>query len=256
MTFDSRDSIIGQSLYLRRHWEYPLIRRTAELMRAHGLLDSRRATLVDAGANIGSTTVAFLRDRIFKRAVAVEPDVANFGLLESNVRQNGLGGRVRCVQVALGAAPGTAALELSPDNFGDHRVRVTAVDGEYRESNRITRPIAIERLDDLLRANPEFGPQTIGLLWIDVQGFEGHVLQGATSLLELGPTVELEFWPYGLARAGMDKETFLNVMNASFTHFVNLRDPQERRQPIADVEQLYRMYEGPYGDTELLLFRA
>jgi len=42
------------------------------------------------------------------------------------------------------------------------------------------------------------------LLWIDTQGYEGHVLQGAQRILQrpIGerPMIVLEFWPYGLDR--------------------------------------------------------
>lgn len=255
LTFDSRDSIIGRALFVDRNWEYDIIERTAVLLRRHGLLDPQRGTLVDAGANIGSTTVAFLRDGIFERAVAIEPDAQNLELLDRNVRQNGLRARVLTVPRAVGARPDTALLELSPDNFGDHRVRVTDAAGAYGESDRRTRPVEVARLDDLLDRDDAFGAQTVGLLWMDVQGFEGHVLAGATGLLERGVPVELEFWPYGLERAGTSAASFLASLHA-FSTVIDLRDPALEPRAIHHVERLYETITGPLGDTELLLFRT
>lgn len=254
LTFDSRDSTIGRTLFVDRNWEYDLIFRTTTSLRRHGLLDPSRTTLVDAGANIGSTTVAFLRDRVFRHAVAVEPDVLNYRLLERNVRQNGLQRRVLCLPIALGTASGNATLELSPDNFGDHRVRVAVAPGDYGESDRDTRAVSMARLDDLLDRDDEFGLAAIGLLWIDVQGFEGHVLEGASRVLADRTPVELEFWPYGLARAGTSKDGFLGLLKASFSSVIDLRDPELLPRSVDYVDSLYESLVGPFADTELLLF--
>jgi FkbM family methyltransferase len=255
LTFDSRDSIIGRALFVDRSWEYDLIERTAMLLRRHGLLDPQRGTLVDAGANIGSTTVAFLRDGVFERAVAIEPDAQNLELLDRNVRQNGLRARVLTVPRAVGARPDTALLELSPDNFGDHRVRVTDAAGAYGESDRRTRPVEVARLDDLLDRDDAFGAQTVGLLWMDVQGFEGHVLRGASRVLARSTAVELEFWPYGLARAGTSRDDFMSVLGSSFTSVIDLRDPALPTRSVDYVGTLYDTLVGPFADTELLLFK-
>jgi FkbM family methyltransferase len=254
ITFDSADSVIGQWLYRERQFEYELMVRTGRLLRELGLLDPDRTTFIDAGANIGTTTTTFLRNGVFEHAVAVEPESSNFALLERNVRQNGLHDRVLCVPVALGDTPGDLVLELSPTNFGDHRIRMTTADGEYQEAHRSTRTIRVERLDDLLNREDRFGLRSVGLLWMDVQGFEGHVLRGSQGLLAQGVPVELEFWPYGMERAGTTPEAFLRLLAGPFARFIDLRDPDERVLPIAAVRDLYARYAGRDGATEILLF--
>jgi FkbM family methyltransferase len=210
--------------------------------------------LIDAGANIGSTTVAFLREGVFQRAIAVEPERRNFQLLEHNVRQNGFAGRVRCHPVALGGASGSVELEVAADNFGDHRVRVRATPGAYGESDRRTQTVPITRLDDLLDEQGPFAPSSVGLLWIDVQGYEGHVLAGAERLLAGGVPVEMELWPYGLERAGTSRDALLAALATSFRRVIDLRDPSPRAQPIEALEGIYARLAGPTADTEVLLF--
>jgi FkbM family methyltransferase len=254
LTFDSRDSVIGMHLFRERQWEIDLIQRTSELLERLGLLDRSRSMLIDAGANIGSTTVAFLREKTFDRALAFEPDPHNFALLERNVRQNGLRDKVRCLPIAVGDAPGDVELELSPDNFGDHRVRVEATQGAYGEADRATRTVRMERLDDVVSEHG--GAASVGLLWMDVQGFEGAVLKGALELVSRGTPVEMELWPYGLARAGTSRAEFLHLLRTSFTNVIDLRDESLRSRPIEEIEDLYDAQVGPYADTEVLLYSA
>ena len=45
-------------------------------------------------------------------------------------------------------------------------------------------------------------PNEIGLAWIDTQGHEGHVLSGASRLIQANVPIVIEFWPYGLKRSG------------------------------------------------------
>ena len=133
ITFDSHDSVIGASLYRRGEWERDLMRRTVRVLRETGLMDRSRRTLVDVGANIGTTTVDLIRHRVFDRAISLEPEPANFDLLQRNIRQNDLEGRVRCLCVALGDAAGIARLAMSPTNPGDHRIDVTSEAGALGE---------------------------------------------------------------------------------------------------------------------------
>jgi FkbM family methyltransferase len=256
ITFDSRDTIIGPSLYLQGNWEHDLMRRTVEALRTYHLVDPRRRTLVDVGANIGTTTVAFLRDRVFDDAIAIEPEPANFDLLQRNVRQNDLTGKVVCLRVALGEVAGSTRLALSPTNFGDHRIHVSSESGHFGEESWETVEVPVERLDDIVGRQVAKEPSDIALVWMDVQGYEGHVLLGARDLIAADVPVELEFWPYGLARAGTPRDTFLGLVSRAFTRFVDLRDPALAARSIEEMAGLYDRYVGPDGATELLLMRG
>jgi FkbM family methyltransferase len=256
LTVDTRDSVIGAYLYKYGAWEYDLIQRTGQALRDHGLLDPARTTLIDVGANIGTTTVTFLREGTFDRALAVEPDARNFELLQRNVEQNDLAARTRCLPIALGAAPGVVELEMSATNFGDHRVRRTTEQGEFGEADRATRTVEMARLDDVLDRQPGYGIDTVGLLWIDVQGFEGEVLKGAPRLLSSGVPVEMELWPYGLARGGTTRDSLIELLAGSFTTFIDLRSGELQPQPIDELRVVYDRLSGPRGDTEILLFRT
>jgi len=93
------------------------------------------------------------------------------------------------------------------------------------------------------------------VVWMDVQGYEGHVLAGAPELIAAGVPVELEFWPYGLGRAGTQPEVFLDQLTEAFARFIDLRDPARAARPIAEAAALYDRYLGPEAATELMLLR-
>jgi FkbM family methyltransferase len=67
--------------------------------------------ILDLGANIGLfTLIALERYGPAALLTAVEPDPENMRLLEQNVRDNDVGGRVTTIQAAAGTAAGTARL--------------------------------------------------------------------------------------------------------------------------------------------------
>ncbi len=92
--------------------------------------------------------------------------------------------------------------ELSPEAPGDSRVRLTDASQQpalWGEQTRRLIDIPAVRLDSLT-ASGEIDLSLPTLLWMDVQGHEAHVLDGAQSFHDV-PTV-VEYWPCGLSRAG------------------------------------------------------
>ena len=197
------DSIIGPMLAANgRFEEDTLVDVTRFLCRKYGF---KPKLFVDIGANIGTHILRALRGGYFASGVAVEMDQDNFRLLECNLRLNLVDPSVRLVNTAVGERIGIAKMERSPDNLGDHRIQGTPSIRKdmYGERNRVLSNVPMTTLDQMeLDYHLNFDSST--LLWIDTQGYEGHVLQGAHRILQrqIGkrPMIVLEFWPYGLDR--------------------------------------------------------
>ena len=121
-------------------------------------------------------------------ALAFEPDPVNYELLQLNLHVNGLRRRVQSHQVAVGDTAGTVTLELADRNFGDHRVRLSQTPGAHGEHLRQTIPVQCIRLDDL----SDLPVDERTLVYVDVQGYEAHVLAGARGTLSCLPPLVVE----------------------------------------------------------------
>jgi FkbM family methyltransferase len=124
---------------------------------------------VDVGANVGTYTVLASAVRR-ARSVAFEPIARTRDRLIDTLRLNHIEDLVSVRPVAVGGKPGT--LELSSDL--DAMNRALAADERY---GGITERVALVTLDDALEG------QSPALLKIDVEGYEGEVLSGATRTL-------------------------------------------------------------------------
>ena len=265
LSFSNRDVHNGRALYVQRQWEVGLMRGVLRHLRAEGLVSDHAKVVIDAGANIGMIAVGMLTQGHFREAVAVEPDPDNFAFLLRNIVQNRLAGRIHPVRAALGDGAGTVELERSDANFGDHRVR-----GESRaaalmgEEDRPRVPVPLRTLDDVL-ADLSIDPSKVGLVWVDVQGYEGRLLRGASATLSRGAPVLAEVWPYGIRRTGMDRDEYVEIVRELFDRIVEVgedgtrftpRDPawvaglfDERPRPEQNAEVLFvpRGGGGPSG---------
>ena len=138
LTFNTRDRVLGKALFSYRNYEWDTIVAVVDVIRKH--TPTRRPMMLDIGANIGMISIACLKNGFFEKAVAFEPDLYNFSLLQRNVRQNNLASKIECVHSALSSQTGVFPLEISKDNFGDHRLRLKppAASGFFREEKRET----------------------------------------------------------------------------------------------------------------------
>ena len=149
---------------------------------------------IDVGANLGTHTLYALREAGFERALAIEPDPRNLPLLRANLALNGVDGRGTVLPFAVAASQGWIELFQSEINWGDNRTSPTEGEGWAR-----TR-VPTTSLDQVLK---DSGFDPVGLtIWIDVQGAEYSVLQGASETLASDADVVIEFWPHELSRIG------------------------------------------------------
>lgn len=211
------DRVVGRGLFAKEFRpEMSSLRHVARLLAADPQLPSPKgSTFVDVGANIGTTSVTALRAG-FGRAVALEPSPQNVELLRLNALLNGVADEIEIFAAAVSDQPGEVQLQLSSTNWGDHRVvAASSPDGDAVTVQAVT-------LDQLVM-DGTIRPEEVGLLWIDVQGYEGHVVAGAARLLEHRPATVLELWPEGLSAAG-GLESLLDVVGQTYPRFVDLRE--------------------------------
>jgi FkbM family methyltransferase len=185
---DPSDRVVGAWLMWHGGWQRREIDAAVEVLSAAQRLPAN-AVFVDVGAHIGTHTIYALRTGRFARAIAFEPAPRNADLLVRNLEANGLSQAAVVVPKAAGAAPGAAVLHLHPRNTGAHAIgEPPSVDGRARLD------VPVVRVDDELE---RLGVplDTVGLAWVDVEGYEPQVLDGLAKLMARAVPITFEFTP-------------------------------------------------------------
>jgi FkbM family methyltransferase len=163
--------------------------RTIAVCRRAGALSDRR-TVLEVGANIGTQTVYFLRSGIFDSIISLEPDPKNLKLLALNVHINGLAGSVDIIPAAAGASSGLLTLRRDAGNSGGATLRTGRLPHDIE--SEVT--VRVVTLDDLVDSGA-IDPDTIGLIWMDAEGFEEEILSASKHLLSRRTPMAFEFTP-------------------------------------------------------------
>lgn len=242
-------------------WDEPLMRKTSDLLAK--LLDRpeplKGRVFLDVGGNIGTATLCALKRFDAGRAVAFEPEPRNFKFLKLNLIANDLEDRALPVQAAISDQPGELVLEIAPENVGDHRIRTgdEVTGGDLGEDRRETVTVQAMTLDGALE-RAQVAAQDIGLVWIDVQGHEPQVLAGASDVLASGAPVLLEYWPYGLGRAG-GLDTMHEQLRTQFSEAWEVGEERDAGPPtpvdLDDLDAFAARFPHPYDSTNLLLLK-
>jgi len=140
-------------------------------------------TVLDIGANIGCTSILF-GSRV-EKVISFEPSPTTFSFLRKNVAAAELS-NVSLMNIGLGKENGSFELTFAADNrsggFVSNKVQASA--GHSVEK------IKIAQGDAFLSEHPV---ETIGLIKIDVEGFEKDVIEGLrTTISRQKPIVVLE----------------------------------------------------------------
>lgn len=257
LTFSNMDLHSAKGIYVQRAWELDLITRAMEYLRREGHLGRPGAdVLVDVGANIGMVCIGMLKHGHFREGVAIEPNPENFALLERNIAQNKMSDRLRAFRYAVSEASGEVEMEISEENFGDHRVRAAPSlrPALMNEEGRRTVRVPARPLDEILRQSASVDPERIGLIWIDIQGYEGYLFRGARDTLGHGMPVLSEFWPYGILRSGLGGAEYAEIIRSLFSRIVIVDAAAGRFEalPASAVGGLFDAYPRPEQNLEII----
>jgi FkbM family methyltransferase len=246
---NSNDKVIGRSLYLNGNFEFDTFLHTIDILKKI----IKTETLVDIGANIGSICIPAVKRGIFKNCLAIEPEPYNFDLLTKNIFINGLINKIQTFNVALGQFDNEKIkMEQSENNYGDHRIKSNSTEKNYyNEDKRKMIDVQIKRLDTVIQdCNPK---ET--LFWMDVQGYEGFVLEGGMNILSKKPPLVIEFWPYGLDKFNSYNLLKKNLIKLNYTNCFNLNLKSYIKDLTEDkLDDLYFDYKSRVLDHTNLLF--
>jgi FkbM family methyltransferase len=179
------------------------------------------ATVLDVGAHIGYFTRTFAQIVGPEGTViAIEPDAANFRMLERNVTLLANGPTVELENGGAGDARKSATVYASRfGNTGDTRLTPSP-------THRATGTIEVVPLDELI------GERSIRFIKIDVQGYEAAAFRGLKGTLSRrGPIgILFEFWPAGLS--ANDEDPFAMLQDLVDLGFTLERIEGDKLEPI------------------------
>jgi FkbM family methyltransferase len=263
----TRDAGAGQGLFVERgRPEFRVLRvavRAVEFLLGDDAVDG--TVFVDIGANIGTETVAALRSHRFGSAVCCEPEAANYDLLRANLVLNDLVDRTQALRVAASNRGGRGDLVILADRSGNSWIATDPGKIRDAEERRAKKLAENPALDEARRGGPRpeievakvelvtldrlvddgiIDAERVGMLWVDAEGHEGQILEGASRLTETGVPVVFEFHPQNLDRRG-DRRVIHELAERSYTHFIDVRRrPADRTQPryqLRPVRELSRL---------------
>ena len=165
--------------------------------------------IVDAGANIGASSVVFAAMVSDAKVVAIEPELENFKLLELNIE----GLRIEAMHAALSSASGFARV-VDPGE-GHWGYRTESVDGKIETENTVPRVT----IDDIYRENTaQCFPFIVK---IDIEGGEADLFSANTGWVARTPLLIVELHDWLLTRSA-NSRTFLKCISQLDRDFLYL----------------------------------
>jgi FkbM family methyltransferase len=225
---DPGDRAVGAELVWGGEWARAELNRAVDVLRSAGRLPID-AVFVDAGANIGTQTVYALSGGAFARAVCFEPEPKNAGLLTMNVETNGFATKATIIRSAVGDVAGSAILQLHPRNKGNHMIgRAPSVDGlEQLE-------VPIVRMDEAL-SKAGVDPAHVGVVWIDVEGYEPQAIAGLGVFLDHKVPIVIEYSPSRYSAA--DQAALSDLLERHYRFYRDVKR-LDQEHPIAELRRV------------------
>ena len=206
------------------------------------------------GANIGVTSIPFINSGWVERSLAIEADRANFELLNENIVLNGLSDKIQTLNYAVTDSPCMLEMEISPTNYGDHRIKKISSEGLYSEDSREIVQVRGDTLVNLInKASMEFEGKSI-IVWIDIQCHEGYCFKGSQDwFINSKAIVVSEVWPYDIYRSGMEQKEFLNIAESTWSNFCVRRRGRFIKYPISYFKYFFEELKGNEHDNVIFI---
>lgn len=204
-------------------------------------IKNKQGFFLDIGANIGTTSVYFKKNLDNNvNLIAFEPGKMNYKLLRTNYILNDVEEGSRIENVGLGNDKGTSIFHTCEFNPGASSVVL-----DYSSGNK-DEVIQITTLDDYLFESG-INADDIKYIWIDVEGMEPLVIEGAMKTLRKNPVpIHMEFSPYLWNDINNFNEIVSNLQ-IIYSKFMYISEVVNGKEITYDIRELYKRKNDQFG---------
>lgn len=226
----SHDGGISRQLFINKQYNFKSFLKVIKII-------GKQDLLIDVGANIGPTCISAINKGYAKESIAIEPELDCYKILEKNIKINDLENKIKTLNNAVSNK--VELLKISKKNGNSGASFITKKTPKFRLIKSI-------KLDEFVK---KVNNKT--LIWIDVQGYEGKVIEGSKELIKKKIPFVIEFWPYAIKR-----NHDLNLIKTGLKRFKYFYDlNSDKKKTICsdkNIKNLFKKYNKKKA-TELLL---
>lgn len=186
--FNSKDNVILNSEFINHGFEESNLYNFFCLSKK--FYHNPSGIFLEVGGNVGTTTIKALDNNDVSKVITFEPATENYKMLKINKILNGYdNNKIEIYQKAVSnKSGGFLEIGICEENFGDCRIEIN------KHTDRKTEKVSVISIDDFICEN-NIDIKDIGFMWVDTQGFDVFVMDGAKKILESKIPVMIEFWP-------------------------------------------------------------
>jgi len=226
----SHDGGISRQLFINKQYNFKSFQKVIRII-------GKQDLLIDIGANIGPTCIGAINKGYAKESIAIEPELDCYKILEKNIKINNFENKIKTLNNAVSNK--VELLKISKKSGNSGASFITKKTPKFRLIKSI-------KLDEFAK---KVNNKT--LIWIDVQGYEGKVIEGSKELIKKKIPFVIEFWPYAINR-NHDLDLIIAGLKR-FKYFYDLNS--DKKKTICsdeNIEKLFKKYNKKKA-TELLL---
>jgi FkbM family methyltransferase len=206
----SDEGVIKQ-IFTQNDYNFGRLRRGGELNDLyHRIAATKTPLIVDAGANIGASSVYFAYSFPKARVVAIEPEQSNFELLTANTT----GVAVECVHGALASSRGRVGVVDVGEGYWGFRTGAAVAAGQADAPS-----VDCVTINDIYAAHAQDCAPF--MVKIDIEGGESELFSGNTEWVARTPLIVIELHDW-LMTGTANSRTFLQCIAAQNRDFVHI----------------------------------
>ncbi len=200
------------------------VAKVCHILRATGSF-REDATLLELGAASGVQTIEMATCGAFSHVLAVEPEAGNFAALKRNIDDNDLRDTVSCFRCAAGVIDGMTNFYVGRDDKQRSGMK------QQRPNDTKTRT-PISTVETILQ-DACVPLEQIGLVWIDIEGYEAIACLSMTGLMERNIPIYAVLSPELYHRD--HGSSFVRYLATYYRRCVLLTDAEPRIVNVSDI---------------------